>query len=174
MLHVSKTQQHQGNNTINQINKLIFYHLWTYKKILFLLFTLSMTISFSCYNYNNHQKWDTIYLVQFLIEVDIILSKGWSLLQIFISLTYNSSKLDFVDSVWNYYFDNLLSLNFWLFINLFYLVGHWDNWSIRLYHNLFAITGQFDMFFPLLHFPLHGQFDFLFIPTFPIRSIRPE
>jgi hypothetical protein len=32
-----------------------------------------------------------------------------------------------VDSVWNYYFDNLLSLNFWLFINLFYLVGHWGN-----------------------------------------------
>jgi hypothetical protein len=109
-----------------------------------------------------------------LIKVDIILSKSWSLLQVFVSLIYNSSKLDFVDSVQSYYFGNLLSLNFWLFINLFYLVGHWGNWSIRLYHNLFAITGQFDMFSFLLHFPLHGQFDFLFIPIFPIRSIRPE
>jgi hypothetical protein len=51
-----------------------------------------------------------------------------------------------MDSVWNYYFDNLLSLNFWLFINLFYLVGHWGDWSLQLYHNLFALTGQFDMF----------------------------
>jgi hypothetical protein len=34
-----------------------------------------------------------------LIKVDITLSKGWSLLQVFVSLTYNSSKLDFVDSV---------------------------------------------------------------------------
>jgi zona occludens toxin (predicted ATPase) len=63
MLHFSETQQHQGNNAINQINKVMFYRLWTYKKILFLLFTLSMTISFSYYNYN--KKWDTIYLIQF-------------------------------------------------------------------------------------------------------------
>jgi zona occludens toxin (predicted ATPase) len=52
MLHFSETQQHQGNNAINQINKVMFYRLWTYKKILFLLFTLSITISFSYYNYN--------------------------------------------------------------------------------------------------------------------------
>jgi hypothetical protein len=45
-----------------------------------------------------------------------------------------------VDSVWNYYFRTLLSLNFWLFIHLFYLVGHWGNWSLQLYHNLFALT----------------------------------
>jgi spore coat protein U-like protein len=51
-----------------------------------------------------------------------------------------------MDSVWNYYFGNLLSLNVWLFIHLFYLVGHWGNWSLQLYHNLFAITGQFDKF----------------------------
>jgi zona occludens toxin (predicted ATPase) len=55
MLHVSKTQQHQGNNTMNQINKLMFYSLWTYKKILFLLFTLSMIISFSYHDYENYE-----------------------------------------------------------------------------------------------------------------------
>jgi hypothetical protein len=59
-----------------------------------------------------------------------------------------------MDSVWNYYFGNLLSLNFWLFIHLFYLVGHWGNWSLQLYHNLFAITGQFDMFSLFAAFPI--------------------
>jgi hypothetical protein len=49
-------QQHQGNNTINQINKLMFYSLWTYKKIPFLLFTLSMTISVSYHDYENYQR----------------------------------------------------------------------------------------------------------------------
>jgi hypothetical protein len=58
----------------------MFYRLWTYKKILFLLFTLSMTISFSYLDYENYQKWDTICLVHFWIKVDITLSKGWSLL----------------------------------------------------------------------------------------------
>jgi hypothetical protein len=65
---------------MNQINKLVLDHLWTYKKILFLLFTLSMTISFSFHNYDKYQKWDTICLVHFRIKVDNTLSKGWSLL----------------------------------------------------------------------------------------------
>jgi hypothetical protein len=76
MLHVSKTQQHQGDNTINQINKHMFYRLWTYKKILFLLFTLSMTISFSCYDYNNYKKMRYHLFNSVLINVDITLSKG--------------------------------------------------------------------------------------------------
>jgi hypothetical protein len=125
----------------------MFYRLWTYKKILFLLYTLSMTISFSCYNYNNYKKWDTIYLVQFLIKVDIILSKGWSLLQVFISLTYNSSNsilwiqcgIIILIIYWFSFYFNLL-------IYSFYLVGHWGKWSIRRYYKLFAITCQFDMF----------------------------
>jgi hypothetical protein len=41
---------------------------------------------------------------------------------------------------------NLLSLNVWLFIHFFYLIGHWGNWSLQLYHNPFAITGQFDKY----------------------------
>jgi hypothetical protein len=40
----------------------------------------------------------------------------------------------------------LLSLNFWLFIYLLYLVGHWGNWSLQLYSNLFAVTSQIDKF----------------------------
>jgi hypothetical protein len=80
-------------------------------------------------------------------KIDITLSKGWSLLQVFLSLTYNSLKLCFL---WIQYeiiiLGNLLSLNFWLFIYLFYLVGHWGNWSFQLYSNLFAVTGQIDKF----------------------------
>jgi hypothetical protein len=80
-------------------------------------------------------------------KVDITLSKGWSLLQVFLSLTYNSSKLYFL---WIQYeiiiLGDLLSLNFWLFIYLLYLVGHWGNWSLQLYPNLFAVTGQIDKF----------------------------
>jgi hypothetical protein len=80
-------------------------------------------------------------------KVDITLSKGWSLLQVFLSLIYNSLKLYFL---WIQYeiiiLGNLLSLNFWLFIYLFYLVGHWNNWSLQLYPNLFAVTGQIDKF----------------------------
>jgi hypothetical protein len=74
--------------------------------------------------------------------------------------------------VWNYYFGNLLSLNFWLFINLYYLVGHWGNWSLQLYHNLFAITGQFDMFSLFAAFPFYGQFDFLSFVKFAKICIR--
>jgi hypothetical protein len=82
-----------------------------------------------------------------LTKVDITLSKGWSLLQIFLSLTYNSLKLYFCEfSVELLFLGILLSLNVWLFIHLFYLVGHCGNWSLQLYLNLFAVTGQIDKF----------------------------
>jgi hypothetical protein len=82
-----------------------------------------------------------------LTKIDITLSKGWSLLKVFLSLTYNSLKLYFCGfSVellfWVIYWVSI----FWLFIHLFYLVGHWGNWLLQLYPNLFAIIGQIDKF----------------------------
>jgi hypothetical protein len=40
------------------------------------LFTLSMTISFSCYDYNNYKKVRYHLFNSVLINVDITLSKG--------------------------------------------------------------------------------------------------